>query len=379
MNADNTERAFLARYARHILIPEVGIAGQRALQASRVLCVGAGGLGSPVMTYLAAAGVGTIGVIDHDHVDESNLQRQIIHREASLGRLKTESAAQTIGSINSTCTVEQHATRLTAENARTIFSRYDVIVDGADNFSTRYIVNDAAVLERKPYVWASVFRFEGQVSVFDTRTGPCYRCLYSEAPPPGLVPSCAEGGVFGAVCGMMGTIQATEVLKLILGIGEPLTGRLLLVDALNLRHQELAIKRRHDCELCGPSPTITQVVETSASCTPSVARPHIRSTDLKSRLDAGEAIDLIDVREPAEAEIIGIAGARLVPKGTFLKHEDPASLVSADRPVIVFCKSGARSAEVLDRLHAVGRTDVVHLEGGILEWIRSVDQEAASY
>lgn len=379
----------LRRYSRHLLIPEVGVEGQRRLKNARVLCVGAGGLGSPVLMYLAAAGVGTIGVADFDVVDESNLQRQIVHRQSDVGRPKVDSAADTLAGINPLVTVVRHAEPIGADNALELFGGYDLVVDGADNFTTRYIVNDAAVLAGKPYVWGSVFRFEGQASTFWAERGPCYRCLYPEPPPPGMVPSCAEGGVLGVVCASVGAVQATEAVKVLLGLGEPLVGRLLTYDALTMRTHERRIRKDPRCELCGPEATITRVQEQAASCvvpdplaagvaTADPADATVTPRELKALLDGDGPIHLVDVREPTEFAIVSIPGATLLPKGEFARP-DVVQALPTDRPVILYCKAGSRSAEVLRALAAAGRTDVRHLEGGVLAWVRDVEPHKPTY
>src|SRR5215469_11399308 len=313
----------IARYSRHLILPEVGMEGQQKLKAAKVLCVGTGGLGAPLALYLAAAGVGTLGLIDFDIVDKSNLQRQIIHSEATVGKLKVDSAEQMLKGLNPFMNVVKHNTMLTSANALEIFKDYDVIADGTDNFQTRYLVNDACVLTGKPNAYGSIFRFEGQASVFATETGPCYRCLYPEPPPPGLVPSCAEGGVLGILPGLVGVMQATEVIKLILGVGEPLIGRLLLIDALTMRFRELKLRKNPDCPVCGAHPSVTELIDYQQFCgitppTPQEAKlkngiPQITVKELKRRIDAGEDVQLIDVREPYEYQIAQIGG-KLIPQ-----------------------------------------------------------------
>jgi sulfur-carrier protein adenylyltransferase/sulfurtransferase len=339
----------LSRYSRHLILPEVGEEGQRKLKAARVLCVGTGGLGSPLALYLAAAGVGTLGLVDFDVVDASNLQRQIIHSTADIGRKKLDSAAEKLKALNPNVNVIKHDILLSSANAFDILKDYDVIADGTDNFPTRYLVNDACVLLGKPNAYGSIFRFEGQASVFATKDGPCYRCLYPEPPPPGLVPSCAEGGVLGILPGLVGVIQATETIKLILGIGTTLVGRLLLIDALNMRFRELKLRKNPECPMCGAHPTVTQLIDYQQFCgiVPAAKEeiavkngvPQISVTELKRRIDAGEDLFILDVREPFEYQIANIGG-KLIPQ-----NEVPQRLAEIDRgrEIIVHCKSGGRS------------------------------------
>ncbi|WP_027928032.1 adenylyltransferase/sulfurtransferase MoeZ [Amycolatopsis benzoatilytica] len=373
----------VARYSRHLIIPDVGVVGQKRLKNAKVLVIGAGGLGSPALLYLAAAGVGTLGIIDFDVVDESNLQRQVIHGQSDVGKLKAASAQESIAEINPLVKVHLHTERLESANALEIFAQYDLIVDGTDNFATRYLVNDAAVLLGKPYVWGSIFRFEGQVSVFwedaPNGKGLNYRDLYPEPPPPGMVPSCAEGGVLGVLCASIGSIMVTEAIKLITGIGEPLLGRLISYDALEMKYRE--VKIRKDPE----TPKITELIDYDAFCgvvsdeAASAASGHtITPAELKAKFDGGEEFALIDVREPHEYEIVSIKGATLIPKDRILSGEALAELPQ-DRPIVLHCKSGARSAEALAALHAAGFKDATHLGGGVLAWARQIDPSLPTY
>jgi sulfur-carrier protein adenylyltransferase/sulfurtransferase len=375
----------LSRYSRHLILPEVGEEGQRKLKAARVLCVGTGGLGSPLALYLAAAGVGTLGLVDFDVVDASNLQRQIIHSTADIGRKKLDSAAEKLKALNPELNVVKHDTLLSSANALDILKDYDVIADGTDNFPTRYLVNDACVLLGKPNAYGSIFRFEGQASVFATEDGPCYRCLYPEPPPPGLVPSCAEGGVLGILPGLVGVIQATETIKLILGKGSPLIGRLLLVDALNMRFRELKLRKNPECPVCGAHPTVTQLIDYQQFCgiVPAAKEenavkngiPQITVTDLKRRIDAGEDLFILDVREPFEYQIANIGG-KLIPQG-----EVPQRLaeIDRDREIVVQCKSGGRSQRIAEFLKQSGYPKVVNLAGGILAWSSEIDSTVPKY
>ena len=374
------------RYSRHLIIPDVGMSGQKRLKNAKVLCVGAGGLGSPALMYLAAAGVGTLGIIDFDVVDESNLQRQIIHRQSTLGLPKAESAAATVREINPLIDVRVHNVALDRDNVLEIFAQYDLIVDGTDNFATRYMVNDAAVLLGKPYVWGSIYRFDGQASVFWAEHGPCYRCLYPEPPPPGMVPSCAEGGVLGVLCASIGSIQVNEAIKLLAGIGEPLVGRLMIYDALEMTYRQVKVRKDPECPLCGKNPTITELLpdyeafcgavseEASAAAQDST----ITVAELKAMQDGGEDIFLIDVREPNEYEIVSIPGATLIPKGEFLNGNALARLPQ-DKKIVLHCKSGVRSAEALAVVKNAGFADAVHVGGGILSWIRQIDPSLPTY
>jgi sulfur-carrier protein adenylyltransferase/sulfurtransferase len=373
------------RYSRHLIIPDVGMAGQKRLKNAKVLCVGAGGLGSPALMYLAAAGVGTLGVIDFDVVDESNLQRQIIHGQTDVGRPKAESAAASIKEINPLVKVVIHNEALTNDNVMDIFAGYDLIVDGTDNFATRYMVNDAAVLLGKPYVWGSIYRFDGQASVFWAEHGPCYRCLYPEPPPPGMVPSCAEGGVLGVLCASIGSIQVNEAIKLLTGIGEPLVGRLMIYDALEMTYRGLKVRKDPECPLCGKNPTITELMDdyeafcgaVSEEAADAAKGATITATELKDMLDTGD-IFLVDVREPNEYEIVNIPGATLIPKGEFLSG-DALERLPQDKKVVLHCKSGARSAEALAIVKDAGFSDAVHLGGGVLAWINQIDPSLPTY
>lgn len=376
----------IRRYSRHLIIPDVGVTGQKRLKNARVLCVGAGGLGSPGLLYLAAAGVGTLGIIDFDVVDESNLQRQVIHGVSDVGRPKAESAAASVREINPLVEVVIHNTALDRENVREIFAQYDLIVDGTDNFATRYMVNDAAVLLGKPYVWGSIYRFDGQASVFWAEHGPCYRCLYPEPPPPGMVPSCAEGGVLGVLCASIGSIQVNEAIKLLTGIGEPLVGRLMVYDALEMSYRKIKVRKDPNCVLCGENATLTDLMEdyedfcgaVSVEAQEAVVDATITATELKEWQDAGKDIFLVDVREPAEYEIVRIPGATLIPKGEILSGE-ALSRLPQDKQVVLHCKSGVRSAEALAALKAAGFRDAVHVQGGVLSWIKQIDPALPTY
>src|SRR5947208_4934667 len=372
----------IARYSRHLIMPEVGMQGQRRLKAASVLMIGTGGLGAPVGMYLAAAGVGRIGIVDFDVVEESNLQRQIIHGTKDLGRRKIESARDRLRDINPHIEIETHETRLTSQNAMRLFRNYDIVVDGTDNFPTRYLVNDACVLSGKPNVYGSIFRFEGQASVFATKEGPCYRCLYPEPPPPGLVPSCAEGGVLGILPGLVGVIQATEAIKLILGRGEPLIGRLLLVDALGMKFRELKLRKNPDCPVCGKNPTVTQLIDYNEFCgirgeekPVETGIPEMQVEELKRRLDAGENLYVLEVREPHEYQICNISGY-LIPLGDLPKrvHE-----LASSREIVAHCRSGARSTKAVDFLRQAGFKKVHNLAGGILAWADRVDPKMPKY
>ena len=375
----------LSRYSRHLILPEVGMEGQQKLKAARVLCVGTGGLGSPLALYLAAAGVGTLGLVDFDVVDASNLQRQIIHSTKDIGRKKLDSAEEKLIALNPALNVVKHDTMLSSANALEILKDYDIVADGTDNFPTRYLVNDACVLLGKPNVYGSIFRFEGQASVFATEGGPCYRCLYPEPPPPGLVPSCAEGGVLGILPGLVGVIQATEVIKLILGKGQSLAGRLLLVDALNMRFRELKLRKNPECPVCGLNPTVTELIDYQQFCgiapqTPEEkivknGIPQLSVKDLKKRIDAGEEVYIIDVREPFEYKIAQIGG-KLIPQ-----NDVPQRLaeIDRDREVIVQCKSGGRSQRIAEFLKQAGYPRVVNLAGGILAWSAEIDPTVPKY
>ncbi len=372
------------RYSRHLIMPEVGLDGQRRLKAARVLCIGAGGLGSPVSLYLAAAGVGRLGIVDFDTVDFSNLQRQILHSTSDVGRPKLDSARDRLAALNPEIDIETYETALTSANALELFEGYDVIVDGTDNFPTRYLVNDACVLLGKPNAYGSIFRFEGHASVFATADGPCYRCLYPEPPPPGLVPSCAEGGVLGVLPGIIGTIQATETIKLILGAGEPLVGRFLIFDALQMRFRELKLRRDPDCPVCGDRPTVRELIDYDQFCGVDVGGqapsgpevPTVSVLDLRDRLARQDDVLVLDVREPQEYEICRVPGSTLIPLGDLPKR---VVELDASRDLIVHCKSGVRSAKAVAFLRDAGFTRVWNLTGGILAWIDDVDPSQPKY
>ncbi len=380
----------IARYSRHLILPEVGVEGQRKLKAGRVLCVGAGGLGSPAALYLAAAGVGTLGIIDFDTVDSSNLQRQIIHGTADVGRSKLASAKDRLLALNPALKVDGYETALTSKNALEIFRDYDVILDGTDNFSTRYLVNDACVILGKPNAYGSIFRFEGQASVFATKGGPCYRCLYPEPPPPGLVPSCAEGGVLGVLPGVIGTIQATESIKLLLGGGTTLIGRLLLYDAWNMRFRELKLRRDVDCPVCGDHPTVKELIDYDQFCgiTPpqtaaaqpgaSNAMQEVTVQDLNVKLNSGAPVFLLDVREPNEFQIARIPGSTLIPLGQVGTRLDEIKTAAGGREILVHCKMGGRSAKAVQLLKDNG-IEAKNVKGGILAWIDQVDPSLPKY
>jgi molybdopterin/thiamine biosynthesis adenylyltransferase/rhodanese-related sulfurtransferase/molybdopterin converting factor small subunit len=370
----------ILRYSRHLILPDVGVEGQKKLKAARVLLVGAGGLGSPAALYLAAAGVGTIGLVDFDVVDKTNLQRQIIHGTSTVGKPKLDSAMERIRDLNPNVRVEPFETRLTSENALDIIREFDVVADGTDNFPTRYLVNDACVLLGKPNVYGSIFRFEGQASVFYAKEGPCYRCLYAEPPPPGLVPSCAEGGVLGVLPGIIGSIQAMETIKLVLGAGEPLIGRLLLFDALKLQFRELTLEKDPDCPVCGRHPTVTELIDYEAFCgvgaEPSYEGAEVTALEVKQELDQGKELLLLDVREPHEYEITHVDGATFIPLG-----ELPARLKELDdhADIVTYCHHGARSMKALEILQAAGFAKVRSLRGGIDAWAVNVDREMPRY
>ncbi|HEY5352505.1 MAG TPA: adenylyltransferase/sulfurtransferase MoeZ [Streptosporangiaceae bacterium] len=373
------------RYSRHLIIPDVGMTGQKRLKNAKVLCVGAGGLGSPALLYLAAAGVGTLGIVDFDVVDESNLQRQIIHGQSDIGRSKAESARDSVREINPYVNVIVHKERLDSDNAMQIFADYDLIVDGTDNFATRYLVNDACVLLGKPYVWGSIYRFDGQASVFWAEYGPCYRCLYPEPPPPGMVPSCAEGGVLGVLCASIGSIQVNEAIKVITGIGEPLAGRLMIYDALEMTYRSVKVRKDPECPVCGKNPTVTELIDYEEFCgavseeaQEAAAGSTITARQLKDMQDAGENIFLVDVREPNEYEIVSIPGSVLIPKGEFLSGAALERLPQ-DKRVVLHCKSGARSAECLAIVKNAGFSDAVHVGGGVLSWVATIDPSLPSY
>ncbi|MBM9465783.1 adenylyltransferase/sulfurtransferase MoeZ [Nakamurella leprariae] len=382
--ADSLTKEEVERYSRHLIIPDVGMIGQKRLKNAKVLVVGAGGLGSPALLYLAAAGVGTLGILDFDVVDESNLQRQVIHGQSDVGKPKAVSAAESIAEINPLVKVVLHTERLDSDNAMDIFAGYDLILDGTDNFATRYLVNDACVLLGKPYVWGSIYRFEGQASVFwaepgNGREGVQYRDLYPEPPPPGMVPSCAEGGVLGVLCASIGSIMVTEAIKLLTGIGEPLLGRLMVYDALEMTYRTVRIRKDPAGE------PITGLIDYEAFCgavsdeAAEAASGHtISALQLKQRIDAQEDFLLVDVREPNEAEIVSIPGAVLIPKNDILSGEALEKLPQ-DKPIVLHCKAGGRSAEALAVLHKAGFADAVHVGGGVLAWIKQVDPSLPTY
>jgi len=372
----------ILRYSRHLIMPEVGMEGQLKLKQARVLCIGAGGLGSPLALYLAAAGVGTLGIVDFDVVDFTNLQRQVIHGTSDVGRKKLDSAADTLREINPNIEIRKFETRLTSANALELFREFDIIADGTDNFPTRYLVNDACVLTSKPNVYGSIFRFEGQASVFATKEGPCYRCLYPEPPPPGLVPSCAEGGVLGILPGLVGVIQATETIKLILGSGEPLIGRLLLVDALSMRFRELKLRKNPDCPACGTHPTVTELIDYNQFCgirgeeaAAPTSMTDITVEELKKRLDRGDDLFVLDVREPHEYQICNLGGY-LIPLNDLPKR---VSELDSSREIVVHCKMGGRSAKAADFLRQSGFTKVHNLAGGITAWAERIDPKVPKY
>ena len=374
----------VARYSRHLIMPEVGMNGQLKLKSASVLCIGAGGLGSPVAMYLGAAGVGRIGIVDFDVVDYSNLQRQVLHGTPDVGRSKLDSARDRLNAINPEVTVETHDVALSSENALELLANYDVIVDGTDNFPTRYLVNDACVILGKPNVYGSIFRFEGQASVFATKDGPCYRCLYPEPPPPGLVPSCAEGGVLGILPGVVGTIQATEAVKLIIGVGEPLINRFMIYDALRMKFRELKLRKDPDCPVCGETPTVTELIDYEQFCgitgaaTEDVSSEALDTTveDLKTRIDGKDEVLVLDVREPQEFQICRIPGSTLIPL-----NDLPQRLAELEgyKNMVVHCKSGVRSAKAVKLLHEAGFSDAKNLRGGILAWIDEIDPSLPKY
>ncbi len=370
------------RYSRHLIMPEVGMEGQLKLKAAKVLCIGAGGLGSPLALYLGAAGIGTLGMVDFDVVDFTNLQRQIIHSTADVGRKKLDSAAEKLKAINPFINIKKFDTRLSSDNALEIFREFDIVADGTDNFATRYLVNDACVLTGKPNVYASIFRFEGQASVFGMEEGPCYRCLYPEPPPPGLVPSCAEGGVLGILPGLLGIIQATEVIKLILGQGDPLIGRLLLVDALAMKFRELKLRKNPDCPVCGTHPTVTKLIDYNEFCgirgeekSVEAIGPEMQVEELKQRLDKGDDLFILDVREPHEYQICNLNGY-LIPLGDLPKRVNE---LDSSREIVAHCRSGARSAKAVDFLRQAGFKKVHNLAGGILAWADRIDPKVPKY
>ncbi|NGN95597.1 adenylyltransferase/sulfurtransferase MoeZ [Nocardioides sp. KC13] len=385
------------RYSRHLIIPDVGMDGQKRLKNAKVLVIGAGGLGSPALLYLAAAGVGTLGIVEFDEVDESNLQRQIIHKQSTVGQPKAESAAAAIKEVNPYVDIVLHNERLDNDNVRDIFTGYDLIVDGTDNFATRYMVNDAAYFLGIPYVWGSIYRFDGQASVFAptlTDDAPCYRCLYPEPPPPGMVPSCAEGGVLGVLCASIGSIQVNEAIKMLTGIGEPLVGKLMIYDALEMEYRKLKVRKDPNCALCGENPTVTDLIDYDAFCgalsteaADAAAGSTISVTQLsemiKEREEGSRDFVLVDVREPNEYEINKIPGAVLIPKGEFLNGNaipQVAELTGGGaKPLVFHCKSGVRSAEVLAIAKGAGYADAVHVGGGVVAWVNQIDPSQPSY
>ena len=374
------------RYSRHLIIPDVAMAGQQRLMNAKVLCVGAGGLGSPALMYLAAAGVGTIGIVEFDTVDESNLQRQIIHGQSDIGKSKAQSAKEKISEINPYVQVITHEVRLDNSNVKEIFSQYDIIVDGTDNFATRYLVNDACVLLKKPYVWGSINRFDGQASVFWAEYGPCYRCLYPEPPPPGMVPSCAEGGVLGVLCATIGSIQTTEAIKVITGVGEPMIGSLMIYDALEMSFRKIKVRKDPNCPLCGNNPSQSDLLPDydafcgvlSDAAEVAVKDSTISVTELANKIGAKDDFYLVDVREPSEFEIVRIPGSHLIPKQGFLDGTVLATLPQ-DKPIILHCKSGVRSAECLAILKGAGFADATHVAGGVIAWAKQIDKSLPVY
>ncbi len=379
----------IRRYSRHLIMPEVGLQGQRKLKAASVLLIGTGGLGSPLALYLTAAGIGRMGLVDYDVVDETNLQRQVIHFTSDVGKPKLDSAAAKLSDINPHVIIEKHNVPLTSANALDVLKDYDVIIDGTDNFPTRYLVNDACVILGKPNVYGSIFRFEGQVTVFDARRGPCYRCLFPEPPPPGLVPSCAEGGVLGVVPGTIGTLQATEAIKVILGVGKPLIGRMILYDALDMTFDSIKLRKNPDCPVCGEHPSVTQLIDYEQFCGVPAhdrsefkeknAQRNVRSItvhDLKARIDAGEKSVIVDVREPHEWEISSIEGTLRIPKGQVVAR---AAEIPRDVEVVVHCKTGVRSRDAILLLQDLGFTNLVNLAGGINAWAREIDRRLPTY
>jgi len=373
------------RYSRHLIIPDVAMAGQKRLKNAKVLCVGAGGLGSPALMYLAAAGVGTLGIVEFDVVDESNLQRQIIHGQSDVGRSKAESARDSVREINPFVTVNLYEERLDSSNVMELFAQYDLIIDGTDNFATRYLVNDACVLLHKPYVWGSIYRFDGQAAVFWADEGPCYRCLYPEPPPPGMVPSCAEGGVLGVLCASIGSIQVNEAIKLITGIGEPLVGSLMVYDALEMEYRKITVRKDPNCAVCGDHPTVTELIDYEEFCgvvseeaQQAAVGSTITASELKDLIDADKPIFLVDVREPAEWEIVRIPGATLVPKDEILRG-DALAMLPQDKQIVMYCKTGVRSAETLAAVKSAGFRDAVHVQGGVIAWVNQIDPSLPSY
>jgi adenylyltransferase/sulfurtransferase len=374
----------IQRYSRHLMIPDVGMAGQRRLKQSSVLIIGSGGLGSPVALYLAAAGIGRIGIVDFDVVDSSNLQRQVIHSSASVGQLKVESARQRMLGLNPFIQVDAYNEVFDSQNAEKISAGYDILIDGTDNFPTRYLLNDLAVLTGRPFIYGSIFRFEGQVSVFDARSGPCYRCLFPEPPPPGIIPSCSQAGVFGVLPATIGSLQATETLKIILGIGEPLIGKLLLYDALDVSTQTIRLKKNPGCKICGEHPTLTHLIDYEQFCgVPTRSLPEdaytefdVKPVEITQRIQQGEPIQWLDVREPVELQISQIPGAMNIPYGELAQRE---AEVPQDRDVVLFCRSGVRSARALEILRSAGFTRVYNLRGGINAYADQVDHNLSKY
>ena len=374
------------RYSRHLIIPDVAMAGQQRLMSAKVLCVGAGGLGSPALMYLAAAGVGTLGIVEFDTVDESNLQRQIIHGQSDIGKSKAQSANAKIAEINPYVNVVTHEVRLDNSNVMEIFSQYDIIVDGTDNFATRYLVNDACVLLKKPYVWGSIYRFDGQASVFWAEYGPCYRCLYPEPPPPGMVPSCAEGGVLGVLCATIGSIQTTEAIKVITGVGDPMIGSLIIYDALEMSFRKIRVRKDPNCPLCSDNPTQTDLLPDyeafcgvlSDAAEVAVKDSTITVTELAAKIAGNDNFYLVDVREPSEFEIVRIPGSHLIPKQGFLDGTVLARMPQ-DKPIILHCKSGVRSAECLAILKGAGFSDATHVAGGVIAWAKQIDKSLPVY
>jgi adenylyltransferase/sulfurtransferase len=380
------------RYSRHLIIPDVGMAGQKRLKNAKVLVIGAGGLGSPALLYLAAAGVGTLGIAEFDEVDESNLQRQVIHGQSDIGRRKSESARDSVKEVNPLVEVVIHEGRLDNDNVMDVFRGYDLILDGTDNFATRYMVNDAAYFLGIPYVWGSIYRFDGQASVFAPSLAddaPCYRCLYPEPPPAGMVPSCAEGGVLGVLCASIGSIQVNEGIKLLTGIGDPLVGKLMIYDALEMEYRKLKVRKDPSCALCGDNPTVTSLIDYDAFCgavsddaAEAAAGSTISVTQLeamlKEREEGSRDFVLVDVREPNEYEINKIPGSVLIPKGEFL-NGNALEQLPADKPVVLHCKSGVRSAECLAIVKGAGYDDAVHVGGGVVAWVSQIDPSQPAY
>jgi adenylyltransferase/sulfurtransferase len=374
------------RYSRHLIIPDVAMAGQQRLMNAKVLCVGAGGLGSPALMYLAAAGVGTLGIVEFDTVDESNLQRQIIHGQSDIGKSKAQSAKAKIAEINPYVNVITHEVRLDNSNVMEIFSQYDIIVDGTDNFATRYLVNDACVLLKKPYVWGSIYRFDGQASVFWAEYGPCYRCLYPEPPPPGMVPSCAEGGVLGVLCATIGSIQTTEAIKVLTGVGDPMIGSLIIYDALEMSFRKIKVRKDPNCPLCSANPTQTELLPDyeafcgvlSDAAEVAVKDSTITVAELAAKIAGNDNFYLVDVREPSEFEIVRIPGSHLIPKQGFLDGTVLATMPQ-DKPIVLHCKSGVRSAECLAILKGAGFSDATHVAGGVIAWAKQIDKSLPVY